>query len=248
MQSKPCLFISFPCRREVWSARCSRPWLSHSWARPYMCSPLTLTLRAAELLANHAAAKAISSAPLHTGPGSGAAAAAADGAPPAAPVAAAQSKHLKEQPLRWRHRGYCPDCVKACCFPLSGITSWCGWETAMIDVMISAVPSWVVAYIWMMRGTHRKVQAEDSTLHFPPGRSWLIFLPSLLFIAHSVVWTVERLSTEWVQNGQNAIAISCRSHKPSWGLLLKMAPSFMICTRLRIVDLRSGTGVGGSRT
>lgn len=34
-----------------------------------MCSLLTLTLRAAELLANHATAKAISSVQLHTGPG-----------------------------------------------------------------------------------------------------------------------------------------------------------------------------------
>lgn len=73
-----------------------------------MCSSLTLTLRAAELLlANHAAAKAISSAQLHTGTGSGCA---ADRAALAASVAAAQRKHLKEQTLRWQHRGYCPDC------------------------------------------------------------------------------------------------------------------------------------------
>lgn len=67
-----------------------------------MCSPLTLTWRATELPANHAAAKAISSAPLHTGPGCGCA---ADRAALAAPAAAAQRKHLKEQTLGWRQRG-----------------------------------------------------------------------------------------------------------------------------------------------
>lgn len=101
-----------------------------------MCSLLTLTLRAADLLANHAAAKAISSAQLHTGPGSGWA---ADRAALAASVAAAQRKHLKEQALRWRHQGYCPDCVKARCFSQSCINGWCGWEIIWIDVMISAL-------------------------------------------------------------------------------------------------------------
>lgn len=80
-----------------------------------MCSLLTLTLRAAELLANHAAAEAISSAQLHTGLGS---AGAADRVALAASGAAAQHKHLKEQTLRWRHRGYCPDKVlKHAVFP-----------------------------------------------------------------------------------------------------------------------------------
>lgn len=65
-----------------------------------MCS--LLTLRAAELPANHAAAKAISSAQLHTGPGSRWA---ADRAALAVTVAAAQRKHLKEQTLCWGQRG-----------------------------------------------------------------------------------------------------------------------------------------------
>lgn len=33
----------------------------------------------------------------------------------------------------------------------------------------------------MMRGTHREEQAEDSTLHFPPGHSQVVFPPFLAF-------------------------------------------------------------------
>lgn len=93
-----------------------------------MCS--LLTLRAAELPANQAAAKAISSAQLHTGPGSRWA---ADRAALAATGAAAQHKHLKEQTLCCRQRGYCPVPVKARC------SSPVLWEDLWLDMMISSL-------------------------------------------------------------------------------------------------------------
>lgn len=76
-----------------------------------MCSLLTLTLRAAGLQGcwpTTQQPRPFPPAQLHTGPGS---AGAADRAALAASGAAAQRKHLKEQMLRWRHRGYCPDRV-----------------------------------------------------------------------------------------------------------------------------------------
>lgn len=99
-----------------------------------MCS--LLTLRAAELPANHAAAKAISSSQLHTGPGSRWA---ADRAALAATVDAAQHKHLKEQTLCWGQRGYCPSRMKTHCFSQSCVTPWCWWENLWIDMMISSL-------------------------------------------------------------------------------------------------------------
>lgn len=79
-----------------------RSWLLKTWVISFLgqaiyVQRLTLTLRAAELLANHAAARAISSAQLHTGPGSGWA---ADRAALAASAATSEGADITLEPLR----------------------------------------------------------------------------------------------------------------------------------------------------